>query len=196
MNERTLVLNSGFQVINVISWEDAISHLYEGDAEVIHEWNDTEKSGMSPVEYDRWVQNCDGKWGWKIPAIIRMKHTKVFPKYKAVKFSKINVLYRDNFTCQYCGFKGTQNGPDKSKRMTIDHVHPQDKGGATSFENCVAACGSCNSKKANDLLHETGMRLNRKPSTPTVGALRAIKMSRRKIHDSWKKYLTDSHVMV
>jgi 5-methylcytosine-specific restriction endonuclease McrA len=196
MNERTLVLNSAYQVINVISWEDAISHLYEGDAETLHEWNDDNKFTTHAVQYDRSVQNFDGKYKYQIPAIIRMKHTKVFPKYKAVKFSKVNVLYRDDFTCQYCGFKGTQNSPDKAKRMTIDHVHPQDKGGATTFENCVAACGSCNSKKSNYLLKETEMRLTRKPSTPTVGALRAIKMSRRKIHDSWKKYLTDSPVMV
>jgi len=196
MNERTLVLNSAYQVINVISWEDAISHLYEGDAEVLHEWSDVEKNTMTPLQYDRSVSNYDGKWKWNIPAIIRMKHTKVFPKYKAVKFSKINVLYRDDFTCQYCGFKGTQNSPDKSKRMTIDHIHPQDKGGTTTFENCVAACGSCNSKKANALLEDLDMRLTKEPVTPTVGALRAIKMSKRKIHDSWKKYLNDSPVMV
>jgi hypothetical protein len=49
------------------------------------------------------------------------------------------VMRRDNITCRYCG---NQSGP-----FHIDHVYPVSKGGATSLENLVTSCASCNLKK-------------------------------------------------
>ena len=195
MNEKTLVLNSNYQVINVMIWENAITHLYEGDAEVMYEWN-KEINDFSPIQYDRTVSNYDKKYVYKIPAIIRMKGTNVSPKFKIVKYSKMNVLIRDNYKCQYCGFVGSHNSVDKSRRITVDHVIPLAKGGTSSFTNCVAACCSCNSKKSNFLLSEINMKLIRKPTTPSIGALRALKMSKRKIHPSWNKYINNSTTVI
>ena len=48
------------------------------------------------------------------------------------------VWERDNFTCQKCG--GRRN-------LTIDHIHPESKGGKATLENCQTLCNSCNSRK-------------------------------------------------
>lgn len=43
--------------------------------------------------------------------------------------------------CHYCGAQVP------AKELTLDHVVPLVRGGASSRGNCVAACKSCNSKK-------------------------------------------------
>ncbi len=194
-SERTLVLNSGYEVVGIVPWQRAVTLIYEDDAEIIHEF-DKETNDFKLAAYDKQVANQSRTYVYALPAIIRLKNSNVFPKHKKIKFSKINVLYRDDFTCQYCGFKGEHNTTMKHKKMTIDHVVPVSKGGRTTFENCVAACGECNSKKANDMLHETGMKLLRKPIVPTVNILMKRKLSKRHIHHSWEKFLNASPIMV
>jgi len=97
-----------------------------------------------------------------VPLVLRL--IKAIRKFygKAVRWSKYNLFIRDSFTCQYCGTKVTAN------KLTVDHVMPQDLGGKTEWENCVASCTTCNSKKANKRLHEVGYVLKKKPIQPTV----------------------------
>ena len=61
-------------------------------------------------------------------------------KYKTPIPSKIRweIWERDNFTCQHCG---------KRKNLTIDHIHPESKGGTLDLSNLQTLCKSCNSKK-------------------------------------------------
>lgn len=192
-SERTLVLNSNYQVIGIVPWSRAISLIYEDIAETLCEWNNDVKR---EIAYDREVSNNDRKYVYKIPAIIVLKNNNVLPKHRTVKFSKVNVFYRDDFTCQYCGYKGDHVTTTKSKRMTIDHILPVSKGGKTSFENCVAACAECNFKKSNSFLHEVGMKLLRKPVVPSVSTLLRRKLNRKKIHQSWIQYLGTSEIMI
>lgn len=192
-SERTLVLNSNYQVVGIVPWERAITLIYEEAAETLHNWENDKKV---EVAYSRFVSNQDKRYGWHIPAIIVLKDNTVLPKHRAVKFSKINVMYRDDFTCQYCGYKGEHGGSMKLKKMTIDHVHPVSKGGKTTFENCVTACSDCNSSKSDQLLHEVGMKLMKKPTVPSVGILLKRKMNRKKIHDSWVQYLGTSEILI
>lgn len=44
--------------------------------------------------------------------------------------------------CAYCGAT-----PRKGQRLTRDHLHPVSEGGATTQDNIVPACRSCNSSK-------------------------------------------------
>ncbi len=55
------------------------------------------------------------------------------------------VLMRDRYTCQLrlpgCTTRAT----------TVDHVVPRSEGGKSLMSNLVAACGSCNRAKSNQL---------------------------------------------
>lgn len=55
------------------------------------------------------------------------------------------VLWRDNFTCRYCG----RSAP--CVPLVIDHVFPKARGGRDELENLTAACEPCNSGKRDSL---------------------------------------------
>ncbi len=190
--EKTLVLNSSYQFVGIVEWQKAISQIYQGDAEVLHEW-DGAVNDFVPISYERTVANFNRKYVYKIPAIIRLFNNNVIvTKIKKLKYSKINIFYRDNYTCQYCGYKW-DGVSVKTKKMTVDHVMPVSKGGKSSFENCVTACNECNFKKGDKLLGDCGMKLFHKPNTPSIGMLLRRRMNKRKIHKSWEPYLSDMH---
>lgn len=73
------------------------------------------------------------------------------------KPSKSMIYKRDKNSCQYCG---------STRRLTIDHIVPRCRGGGDSWENLVVACSSCNTKKGDTPLEQTGMRLLKKPRAP------------------------------
>lgn len=95
----------------------------------------------------------------EIPPAVALK-TYVFRPYREIAPTRRRILDRDRHSCAYCG----------EKAATIDHIHPQSRGGKNTWENLVAACESCNSKKGNSLLSECGMKLLWEPYVPaTVG---------------------------
>ena len=67
-------------------------------------------------------------------------------KRKNIPFKKrIKVYNRDNFTCQYCGWK---NGTNKGDRILhIDHIIPIFYGGTNNINNLVTSCYKCNLHK-------------------------------------------------
>ncbi len=95
---------------------------------------------------------------FKLPKILRLFNRDL--SRRQVKFNRFNVFFRDRFTCQYCGQKGSV------RELTLDHVIPQSRGGKANWKNIVTACHPCNSKKGNRLLKETRMRLLHKPVSP------------------------------
>lgn len=98
-----------------------------------------------------------------VPIIIRMVYFIRSIYKRAVKWSKTNVKIRDGHTCVYCGSK---------RRINVDHVMPDSRGGPSTFENTVAACFECNNIKKEDRTpQEAGMFFkNRhfKPYAPTI----------------------------
>jgi len=56
------------------------------------------------------------------------------------QWQAIKRAYR--YRCAYCGKKES-----KKRLLTQDHVTPLSKGGGTTADNIVPACGSCNSRK-------------------------------------------------
>ena len=64
-----------------------------------------------------------------------MRPKKQGPPSKELKWK---VWERDNFTCVTCGAR---------RDLTLDHILPTSRGGATSYENLQTMCGHCNSKK-------------------------------------------------
>lgn len=145
-NYQVVVLNADLSFLNVVGWKRALNLLESGKAEIV-------KSGK------KLVKNFDGTFTFVIPAAVRLKKfIKEIFKYQ-VPFSKRNVKFRDDHSCQYCG--------SKSGKMTIDHIVPISRGGKDSWENCVTSCHSCNSLKGNLMIHETNMSLRAKPYAPS-----------------------------
>jgi hypothetical protein len=68
--------------------------------------------------------------------------------------SKGMIYKRDKHKCQYCG---------STKDPTIDHIIPKSRGGQDTWENLVVACSTCNTKKGDLLLEQTGMKLAKSP---------------------------------
>ena len=56
---------------------------------------------------------------------------------------RLEVFERDNFTCQYCGLKGT------IETLAIDHIYPVALGGTTDVNNLATACHNCNIRKGS-----------------------------------------------
>lgn len=139
-----LVLNASYEALNVTRWQRAVCLLMSGKAELLETNGNLLHSANSSME---------------LPSVIRMVYFVNKPRI-AVPFSRANVLMRDHHTCQYCGAVGSPG------ELTLDHVSPRSWGGETCWENIVAACKKCNSKKGNRTPEAAGMKLSRRPRAP------------------------------
>lgn len=68
---------------------------------------------------------------------------------------------RDAYLCMYCGNEFSR------PHLTRDHVLPVSRGGRDVWENVVAACFHCNSRKGNRTPQQAGMRLLAVPYRPS-----------------------------
>lgn len=97
------------------------------------------------------------------------------------RLSRQAIFERDGGVCQYSGeFVGKSGG-------NLDHVIPRDRGGRDTFENLVWAKREINSRKANRLPHEAGLRLVRPPRTPLPRPAAALVGDAR--HPDWRHFL-------
>jgi 5-methylcytosine-specific restriction endonuclease McrA len=142
--DRTLVLDLGYQPHRIVSWQRAITMLFQGKVEVVEEYDEIVYSGRTLV--------------LRMPAVVRLLQR--VARRKAVRFSRMNVLARDNWTCQYCGRRFP------TRELNYDHVIPRSQGGKTGWENIVSACYGCNDRKANRTPRQAGMRLIKQPVKP------------------------------
>lgn len=124
-----------------------------------------------------------------VPRIIAQRNYYRIPRYDQ-KTSKINIIYRDDQTCAYCGKRFVVS------ELTVDHVIPRSRWKKTmgdhppydfnSWWNLVTACRRCNSVKANRLLQEIGWKLRKKPEKPRQSGLI---ISRNRAEDlGWLEY--------
>src|SRR5271170_7407830 len=120
--------------------------------------------------------------GMKYPSVIRLREYRHIP-HKMQTLSRKNILLRDRNSCQYCGVKFHPSV------LTLDHVIPKSKGGRASFENLVAACPSCNRKKADKTLEECGMTLLHKPRASNIHTARFILRCMGSDDPKWRKFL-------
>lgn len=144
---QTLVLTPGFMVHRVTGWFDAVLSVYTGKANLIEEYEETVSSPSVTMN---------------IPAVIQLKRP-ISSHKKAVKFSRINLMTRDGFCCQYCGAKKSM------KELNYDHVIPRIQGGKTNWTNIVSACSGpkgCNARKAGRTPEQAGMKLLKSPVHP------------------------------
>ncbi|MDE0529477.1 MAG: HNH endonuclease [Truepera sp.] len=93
-----------------------------------------------------------------VPSVIRLKRYVRRPIRQRVAFNRKNVLRRDSHTCQYCGAR--------SNDLTLDHIIPRSRGGATAWTNVVACCQRCNARKRDRTPEEANMALRWRPAAP------------------------------
>jgi 5-methylcytosine-specific restriction endonuclease McrA len=95
------------------------------------------------------------------PSVIRSLEPKIKNFKDVPNLEPESLYYRDHAECSYCG------KPLTIPELTMDHVIPESKGGAKKWDNIVAACGACNSRKGNNLPQGKWVP-KRSPYTPTI----------------------------
>ncbi|MCB0325797.1 MAG: HNH endonuclease [Bdellovibrionales bacterium] len=135
--ESTLLLNASYEPLRVISWERAVTLSFLGKVEVVE-------------SYDREIRSVSV--AIKVPAVVRLLR---FVKLgtRRPPLSKLNLLARDSYSCQYCGLELPQ------RDATVDHIIPRSQGGTTCWENVVVACHPCNRRKGGRTPAEARMKL-------------------------------------
>ena len=169
----TLVLNADFRPLNYFplslwAWQDTVKAVFLNRVNVIS-------------EYDRVVHSPS--WEMNLPSVISLKEYVQLARRPA--FTRFNVFLRDQFTCQYC------DGEFPTQELTFDHIVPRSRGGRTEWTNVVAACSTCNLKKANKLPLEARMKIKRKPVRPSNYQLQEIGRGfpPNYLHESWRDFL-------
>jgi len=186
LHRPTLVLNRNWQPVNVTTvaralvlvWNDS-ARVVDTDSFQLYDWADWAR--LQPEKDELFIQAVTMRL--KVPEVVSLCEYDRLPT-ASVSFSRRNIFKRDHYACQYCGL---QPGTDE---LTIDHVVPRSRGGASSWENCVLACVSCNKKKADRTPDEAHMRLKHTPLRPDWRPLYAA-------HDckiaSWGKFLSEAY---
>lgn len=162
---RALVLNASYEPMCVVSHRRAVVMLLGEKADLV-----TTSGAVMHSEY----------LAVPVPSVLRLRAFVSVPFRRRVAVSRRAVMARDGGLCQYCGHRAD----------SIDHVVPRSRGGEHVWDNVVAACRSCNTRKRDRLLHETTMRLRRHPRAPR-GASWSI-LASGAVPEDWGPYLLDS----
>lgn len=164
---QVLVLDQGYAPHRVVHWQRAICMLFGGKVEVLEEYDEVVRSPSIVI---------------RMPAVVRLL-TGARRRPRAVRFSRFNVLLRDGFMCQYCG------GRPHARELTMDHVVPRAKGGATRWINVVAACRACNHRKGMRTPEEARMALLRTPHEPRYLPSVGQRLGLREVHAKWLSWV-------
>jgi 5-methylcytosine-specific restriction endonuclease McrA len=159
---RALVLNATFEPLCVVSARRALVLVLKHKAELVHQDGGTYHSERLEMP---------------IPSVIRLRYFVKVPYRARASLSRRAVFVRDSFQCQYCA----------AVAENVDHVLPRSRGGTHTWDNVVAACKACNTKKENRLPHEAGMKLRSKPAAPREKTWIIVAVGR--IDEKWEPYL-------
>ena len=175
LKEKVLVLNSSMEFLGISNVRDAIKDLINGNVTVLESYEYVIKGG-----YNKRGERSE-MFAPSVVMVVDYVHVKYEELFK-VSYSPENVKLRDRFVCQYC------NKKFRSDDLNIDHVHPKSLGGKLTWENSVAACYDCNTKKDDNLLHECGFSLRKLPVKPT-GFSEYIRIKIQKFPETWEEYI-------
>ena len=167
--ESVLLLNASYEPLRVISWQRAVTLLFMGKIEIVE-------------EYDHHIHSVS--FAIKAPAVVRLL-SYIRIGQKSPPLSRINILARDQFECQYCSQKLT------AREATIDHVVPRSRGGHTVWENVVTSCSPCNRRKGSHTPQEARMTLRTKPAHPEWLPVLTMKLNGQ-LPESWHDFLQPS----
>jgi len=161
---RALVLNATYEPLCVVPIRRAVILVLKQKAEILHE------DGGGALHSERMAI--------PIPSVIRLKYFVKVPIRARASLSRRAVFIRDHHQCQYCG----------NAAENVDHVIPRSRGGTHTWDNVVAACKRCNSRKENRFPAEVGMHLRSTPRTPHETVWIVVAVGR--VDPKWSQYLT------
>jgi 5-methylcytosine-specific restriction endonuclease McrA len=182
-NLRVLLLNAdylpmSYKPLSTIPWTQAFFWLSKG-------WSRMADGGDPIItvveEYDQLVHS--GHQTFRVPSVVAL--TKMAAMPDRAPFNRGNVYLRDDYTCQYSGIRYPVS------ELTLDHVHPQSRGGKTNWTNLVTCHKEVNFKKADRTPKEAGLRLLREPYVPNAWELREKGRAHPSPfgHESWADYV-------
>ncbi len=157
-----LVLNATFEPLAVVSARRAVCLVLAKKVETLHLDGRAFRSERRAVD---------------VPSVVRLSHYVKVPRPRHRSPNRRAVFLRDRESCQYCG----------ARAETVDHVVPRSRGGKHAWDNVVAACRRCNSKKRDRLPSESGMLLVRRPQPPLPSAW--VEMAAGAVPEVWAPYL-------
>ncbi|MHB8438922.1 MAG: HNH endonuclease [Acidimicrobiales bacterium] len=138
---RALVLNATYEPLGIVSSRRALLLVLDTRAEVVHTTARVFRSERT---------------SFPEPSVVRLARYVRVPHDRTVAVNRRTVFARDGHRCQYCG----------SPAESIDHVLPRSRGGRHVWDNVVAACRRCNTRKEDRLPAEAGLVLRSVPSAP------------------------------
>jgi 5-methylcytosine-specific restriction endonuclease McrA len=165
---RVLLLNVTYEPLTTVGLRRAVCLVLGEKAEVVHD--DAEGNLLRSTSVVL-----------AMPSVIRLRRYVRVPYRSRVPLTRGALMRRDNYQCAYCGHRAE----------TIDHVLPRSRGGAHTWENCVASCMRCNHSKADRLVEELGWTMRCVPAVPRGAHWRLIGAA----HDGdpqWAAYLAES----
>lgn len=157
---RALVLNASHEPLAVVTARRAVVLVFKDKAEVLVSNGLVFHSERLSIE---------------APSVVRLRHFVKVPYRAQAPLTRRAVFARDGWVCQYCG----------AAAENLDHVVPRSRGGEHSWENVVAACRRCNSRKENRLAEDAGLRLARRPFAPSDG----FRLSLGRLEPEWEPFL-------
>lgn len=163
MKRQALVLNQDYSPFTICSATKAFLLLYLKKAELV---------SVAEGKALRTVSSA-----YPMPSVVRLQRYVHLP-YQGVVLTRQNIFRRDGFKCQYCG---------TSKDLTIDHVVPKSKRGRSTWKNMVTACKSCNSRKGDYFLEESGLLLRKRPYKPSF--ILFLKQHSGSVDEAWEPFL-------
>lgn len=165
--DKVLVLSRGWRPMGVVRARKAIGLVAVSHAVIVcpqtygtyslHDWAGLPARGNVPR-----IQAV--RFSFDRPEVIVLYRTNR-RAHLPIRFSRRSVFQRDRYTCQYC------LRVLRPEALTIDHVLPRSRGGRTSWENCVAACVSCNLAKGSSSPGDRVPKLRQRPRQPHWTAL-------------------------
>lgn len=163
---RVLILNQDYSALTICSVQRAFLLVFMNKAELIADAKD---------KFLRTVTKA-----YPMPSIIKLNGYVKLP-YRGVLLNRQNIFKRDGMKCQYCG---------ATSDLTIDHVIPRSRGGASSWDNLTTACRQCNSKKGDFTPEEAQMPLKQRPFKPSF--LLFLRDFSGNIDEQWYPFLGKS----
>ncbi len=162
MSGRALVLNASFEPLSVVTARRALVLVLSEKATLI------EGTGK---------ELHSARHSFVEPSIVKLVQYVRVPHQTRVAVTRRSVFVRDGHRCQYCG----------AQAENIDHVVPRSRGGTHSWENVVACCRRCNTRKEDRLLEEAGFHLPHLPRAPRSRLW--LLAASGEVRDEWVPYV-------